>query len=170
MSENRIEIMSREVTLPELEGYIGKTTTDFCNTGFVDPLPSHCAHFVSHVLGIRVGELCGNLAKNNKNKTRGMGATIRVNELYNGLAFKGPWEQRPPGYNGLLIFVISPRYMRNNFMQEVIQKHVGIYFAGNVFHYGNTQDKVACDSVEDFHKKFKRQYSKDVELYYGIAP
>lgn len=42
---------------------------------------NHCAHFVSHALGLQLGTLCGDMSW----KTRHTGASIRCDELYSHL-------------------------------------------------------------------------------------
>jgi hypothetical protein len=155
------------ITLEALRGYVGKPINDFCNTGYTKPEVNHCAHFVGHVLGLQLGMLCGGMNW----KTRKIGASIRCNELYNALALKGKWEDRPAFADGLLVFVISAAQVVQGAMRDFPNKHVGIHFGGQVFNYSNTQDKVVADpSVEAFHSKFKRLYGgNDVSLFYGVA-
>lgn len=71
-----------------------------------------------------------------------------------------------------MIFVLSARNVVGDRMQNVPQKHVGIYFGGQVYNFSNGQHKVVADaSVDAFHQKFKRAYAgDDISLFYGIAP
>lgn len=159
------------ITKSELDAWVGKPIGDLCQNNFTTPKENHCAHFVSHVLGIRLGMVCGNMGMNRA--TRHTGGSIRCNELYNALQWTGPWDQRPIHLiDGMLIFVISASQVVNNVMQPVPKKHVGIHFAGHVYNFSNSQHKVIVDpSVEAFHGKFKRQYGGgDVSLYFGVRP
>lgn len=156
------------ITQADLQGYVGKTIADLCSNNYSPADANHCAHFVSHVLGLTLGTLCGDLAY----KTRRTGASIRCNELYNNLQTRGPWAEKPTASDGILIFVLSSNHVTNNQMGSVPQKHVGIHFGGKVYHYSNSQDKVVCDpTVEAFHNKFKSAYGgNSISLYYGVVP
>jgi hypothetical protein len=156
------------VSLTDLQGYVGKSISDICSNGFASAAQNHCAHFVSHAHGIDLGLRCGDMTF----KTKGTGASIRCDEIYNRLTLKGKWEDRPAISDGLLIFVISAGNVIDNRMTGVPQKHVGIHFAGMVYNFSNGQHKVVVDpSVEAFHHKFKHQYAGgDIALYYGVAP
>ena len=156
------------ITLPSLQSYVGKSIGNICSNGFSTPSENHCAHFVSHALGIQVGRLCGDMAW----KTRKTGASLRCNELYNGLVSKGKWEDRPVFEDGLLIFVTAAAHVKNGIMTETPEKHVGIHFGGQVFNFSNSHHKVVVDqTVEAFHNKFKHSYTgKDISLFFGVAP
>lgn len=156
------------VSMSDLVRYVGQSISDVCSNGFSSPSQNHCAHFVSHALGIQIGMLCGDMTY----ATRKTGASIRCDELYNGLQLRGTWDKRPSTDNGLLIFVLSARNMVNGRMLNVPQKHVGIHFMGQVFNFSNSQHKVVADpSVEAFHNKFKSVYAgNDISLFYGVAP
>jgi len=157
--------------LASLEGYVGKSIGDICGNGYAPASENHCAHFVGHALGIKLGLLCGNMGQDSK--TRSTGASIRVHELYNQLAHRGKWEDKPASGDGLLIFVISAANVVRGIMNNIPKKHVGIHFGGQVFHYSNTQNKVVVESsVDVFHDKFKRNYGPrtDISLFFGVAP
>lgn len=156
------------VSLSSLMDYVGKPISDICSNGFISGSQNHCAHFVSHALDIQIGMLCGDMTF----ETRKTGASIRCDELYNGLANTGPWDDRPELEDGLLIFVLSAHNIVNGRMLNVPQKHVGIHFRDQVFNFSNGQHKVVVDtSVETFHKKFKHSYAgNDISLFYGVAP
>jgi len=157
-----------EISLSTLQGYVGKPISDICSNGFSSPSQNHCAHFVSHVHGIKLGMLCGDMAL----KTKKTGSSIRCDEMYNRLTAKGPWDGKPALSNGLLIFVLSKRNIVNGTMLNVPQKHVGIHFGGKVYNFSNSHHKVVVDhSVDAFHSKFKNVYAgNDISLFYGVAP
>jgi hypothetical protein len=152
----------------ELQTYVGKTIADICTNNFSSPSQNHCAHFVSHALGIKLGMLCGDMTF----KTRKTGASIRCDELYNRLISRGPWEDKPAFADGLMIFVTSAKNVVSGAMTNIPQKHVGIHYGGRVFNFSNSQRKVVVDaSVELFHAKFKNAYAgSDISLFYGAAP
>jgi hypothetical protein len=154
------------VSRASLDKYVGKKIDSICTNAYTTSAQSHCAHFVGHALGIKLGILCGDMLY----KTKRTGASIRCDELFNGLSNKGPWEDRPLPSDGLLIFVLSARYVRDGVMKNAAEKHVGIHFGGRVYNFSNTYHKVVVDlSVEQFHKKFQNNYSGgDISLYYGV--
>jgi hypothetical protein len=156
------------VSLASLSAYVGKPIADICSNGFSSPSQNHCAHFVSHALDLQIGMLCGDMTW----ATKKTGASIRCDELFNGLSATGPWEEKPEVDDGLLIFVLSARNVLNGRMLNTPQKHVGIFFSGQVFNFSNGQHKVVIDvSVEAFHNKFKHSYAgNDISLFYGVAP
>ena len=154
------------ITVSDLQQYVGKPIVDICTNGFSSSKQNHCAHFVSHVLGIQLGMLCGDMTY----KTRKTGGSIRCDELYNRLTQKGTWANRPSQDDGILIFVLAGQNILNGVMQQVPQKHVGIHHGGMVYNFSNGQHKVVVDStVDDFHKKFKGSYAGNVELFYGVV-
>jgi hypothetical protein len=157
-----------DVSLNDLQGYVGKSIGQICNNGFALTSQFHCAHVVSHILDIRMATLCGDLTYD----TRRTGATIRCDELYNGLVRKGLWDQKPTPDNGLLIFCTAARNVNaGGHMMNVRQKHVGIYYSGMVFNYSNARQKVVADrSVEAFFNKLNAIYDgDDISLFYGVA-
>lgn len=150
----------------QLGGYVGQSIGQICNLGFASPAQNHCAHFVSHALGINVSVLCGDM----QYATRHRGATIRCNELYNNLAVRGPWSARPKSAVCLLAFVVSARNVVSNFMHDVPQKHVGIVYGSDVYNYSNTHHQVVCDkSPQMFLSRFQGLYSGgDISLFFGV--
>jgi hypothetical protein len=157
-----------DISLKDLQSYLGKSIGQICSNKYTTTSQSHCAHAVSHILDIKLATLCGDMLY----KTRRTGATIRCDELYNGLSRRGPWDQRPTPENGLLIFCISASKFIGGEMINVRQKHVGIYHSGKVFNYSNAHQKVVVDhSVDTFFKKLDSIYDdNDISLFYGVTP
>lgn len=158
--------MGPTAIMADLQTLVGKPIKDICSLGYDDSSENHCAHFVSHALGIRCATLCGDM----KFQTRHQGATIKVHELFNNLTQRGPWEARPKGGAQVLIFVTSAKNVRQNVMSNVPQKHVGIVYNNGVHNYSNTLHRVICDaSVDIFHNKFEHSYhGGDISLFYGV--
>jgi hypothetical protein len=154
------------ITQDQLQAYVGKTIAEICPNAFTAPTQNHCAHFVSHALGLQLGMLCGDMAY----KTRHSGTSIRCDELYNKLSDTGPWDDKLMARDGMLIFVLAAKNVVKGVMMNVPQKHVGIYAGGKVYNFSNNQHMVVADpSVETFHKKFKLIYAgNDISLFYGI--
>ena len=79
----------RPVSPAVLAWYYQKSMTEICENHYDTTAQNHCAHFVSHVLGLQLGMLCGDLTGK-----RHTGASVRCNELYNRLLDRGPWKRR----------------------------------------------------------------------------
>jgi hypothetical protein len=72
----------KDITKDFLDGYVGKKVEDFCsNFGTTGDEHNHCSHFVSHVLGFRIGQLCNSMKFETRNNDSGR--TMRVNDLFN---------------------------------------------------------------------------------------
>lgn len=54
-----------------------KSMIEICENGCYPTDQNHCAHFVSHVLNLQFGTVCGDLAGE-----RHTGASVRCDELY----------------------------------------------------------------------------------------
>jgi hypothetical protein len=155
------------ISFNDLQGYVGKSMADICENGFASAHDNHCAHFVSHVLGITSGLQCGVMAA----KAKDRGVSIRCDEIYNRLATRGLWDGRRALANGTLLFVTSARNVSRGVMQNVPQKHVGIVFNGSVFNFSNPRHMVISDpSTDVFHARFKGLYAGgDIALFYGVV-
>ena len=147
----------------DLTPYVGKDIKDICTTGFDDAKVNHCAHFVSHVLDLRLGLICGSM----KWATRGTGTSLRVNEIYNSCALRGPWSERPADMTACMVFVTRPGNLSGGAMGSHPRKHIGIFIEDTIWHYSNGKDEVTTDTPESFHARFKRAYGKDATLYFG---
>jgi hypothetical protein len=55
-------------------------------------------------------------------------------------------------------------------MQNIPQKHIGVYHAGNVYHYSNTEDRVVKQTVDAFYARFQKAYAGDQGLFFGEVP
>jgi hypothetical protein len=147
-------------TLTALEG---KTISDFCNTNYVAANINHCAHFVSHLLDLKIGMICGAMSW----ATRKQGVTLRVDEIYNQCAQKGLWFSKPANLLNCLAFVTPESNVNTQIMGNNPRKHIGICIGGKVWHYSNGQDKVVSDSTERFLIKFKGAYGATTQMYFG---
>jgi|GEM_PF-4154974 hypothetical protein len=147
----------------KLNALLNKTVTDFCSVNFHDKTLNHCAHFVSHVLNIRVGMLC-DLKNNTHAKSNINAVSIRVNDIYNSLSNRGKWKDKPSLDDGLLVFATISSNVSGNVMSDNPKKHVGILCDGNVYHYANIPDVIRADKVSFFEKI----YQKNTELFYGV--
>jgi len=158
-AKKAIENLTKEM----VNAYKGKDIKDICDTNFVDSRINHCAHFISHVIGLKIGMICGDMKFN----TKGKGTSIRVNEIYNSCSSNGLWSDRPKSTTHCLIFATIDTNMKSKKMMEHPRKHIGIYINGVVWHYSNSGDKVVTDSAESFSTKFKGVYGKNTVTYFG---
>lgn len=151
--------ISREL----LTAYEGLNISDICTAvRFVDNARNHCAHFVNHVLGVDASLTCGQLAGR-----AGPSANIRVHETFALCEFVGKFEDRPTG--PCLAFVVqrSAVDLPAQRMQNVPQKHIGIFCDGEIWHYSNTSDKV----VRQTPAQFARHFAGDgFALFFGAFP
>lgn len=131
-----------------LEAYVGKTVEEICPLGFgkKGDADNHCAHFVSHVLQINesmgFGLTCAGMVSMGK-KNRAAGGCIRVNNIFNNCD-----DLASPCETGCLVYYTVPGNMSKGVMGSMSNKHVGIYYNGYVFNYGNTNDAVRKDPPE----------------------
>jgi hypothetical protein len=140
-------------------GYLGAYMGDICENKFEDRAQNHCAHFVSHALGITFPLLCGDL----KSATKGTGATIRCDELFNQLTNTGLWADRPMARSPLLVFVTFEQNVRNGFMGPMPSKHVGIWVSQSVYNFSNSHHFVIqTPSPEEFLATVGGYYKKIV--------
>ncbi len=147
--------------------FTGKHISTLCKRGFVANSTSHCAHFVSHALGITAGTNCW--GGGNKHP----GASIRVNEVFAACPQVGHWEDRSKN-RAVLVFIINKANvdLKKKRMDAVRQKHIGVCTRNVVWHYANTLNKVVEQSPEALLKTFQSSYSarKNVALFYGTLP
>jgi hypothetical protein len=162
-----------DLTTEKLDAYIGRSIDRICplRFGTIGDEHNHCAHFVGHALGLNhdanVGSTCAAMIwKADKSK----GACIRVNELYNRVGVTDEADEK-----GCLVYVTlrtnaPPPPTGRRIMGSHRKKHVGILLGQDVWHYGNTKDKVTKDSIEDFEARFKRNYGKDIVVLFSRFP
>jgi hypothetical protein len=163
-----------------LDRYVDKSVEDFCEFHFgkIDDSENHCAHFVSHVLGLQVGTTCESLldwAHTKANYKAGLkgkkGYTVRVNDLYNSLKVTGDWSDSVAA--PCLVFTTPPHNFLNKErmrMGSFKNKHVGIYSGTHIYNYGNTLDKVRKDTPAEFLAHFRKIYGGTTVFRYGALP
>jgi hypothetical protein len=154
------------LTAELLDAYVGKPITDLCSLGFgsVGDEHNHCAHFVGHVLTLNhdanVGTTCASMIWEGRKKQED-GACIRVNEVFNRQTQLTEADEK-----GCLIYITTEGNVSTKdgvtTMGSHKRKHIGIYLDGNVWHYGNTKDKVKKQTLAEFEKHYS---GKTVILY-----
>lgn len=148
-----------------LDATVGKTIADFCKNDFLSASANHCAHFVSHVLGLDAGYDC-RLHMGGDHP----GASLRVHELFAACPEVGKFANAPAGR--CLVFVTRREHVDvgRHSMRNHPQKHVGIHDNGVVYHYSNTKDLVIKQSPADFLARFDAVYDGQQALFYGTLP
>jgi hypothetical protein len=160
----------KDISKEFLDRYVGKKIEDICTIfGETSDEHNHCAHFVSHVLGFRIGLLCNSMKYETRNDTDS-GRSIRVNDLFNNCPERGYWSDKPKDLDCCLIFAVLKSQINNDGGALTIsthpKKHVGIYHKGNAYNYGNTKDKVRVDGVAHFQSL----YGKGTVALYAKFP
>lgn len=122
-----------------LDQYVGKNITQICQFGLgkVGDMAYYCAHFVGHALALSFGTTCRNMFSLPNLKKAGLiyelGASIRVNELYNALTDTEDRGDFSEVDIGLIFVTVTGNYDRSdNIIGELTEKHVGIIKNGNV--------------------------------------
>lgn len=152
------------ITLDQLQAFEGKRIDAICDCEYHNNADNHCAHFVSHALGLSFGFTCKNMT--GKGVT---GRNIRVHEIFPRCNQVGIWSDRPARLTVCLAFVISSKdiNLATKKMLNVPKKHIGIYHSGSIWHYSNTGDKVVKQSPDQFARHYKRS---DIGVFYGEIP
>src|SRR5215469_3267537 len=111
-----------------LLNWVGHNIADVCPRGVVSDSQNHCAHFVSHVLGLALGKTCRALSAHRS----GDSATIAVQDLFANCGQVGNWSDLPDAQNWGLIFITNPANvdLDAQTMRNVPRKHVGIFIGG----------------------------------------
>jgi hypothetical protein len=153
-------------SIQDLETYLGKDINEICGNGFHDPAANHCAHFVSHVEGLTFSFNCRQFVGGSKTP-----ANIRVHEVFAQCPRVGFWSNADLSKRQL-VFVTRKDVVNvaTKTMQNIPQKHIGIYVDGFVYHYSNGQDRVVRQTVDDFYDRFQSIYAGDQGLFFGDIP
>jgi hypothetical protein len=151
----------------ELRKLEGKTISDICQAGYTDANDNHCAHFVSHVMGLQKGFLCTNMKTPKDAAVKG--ASIRVHELFAACPEVGKWSDLPATLQSGLVFITDSGNvnLKTKQMANVPKKHVGIFIGSSIWHYSNTKDKVVTQSPDEFSKHYN---GAGITMYYGKFP
>lgn len=145
-----------------LQQLVGKNIKHICNNDYTKNGDSHCAHFVSHVLGFTFGYTCDKEVRNPSVKP---GASIKVQEIFSKCLKVGHWSDRPSGITRYLAFATTATRvnLKSKTMPNIRKKHVGIYYQGYIYHYNNKQNRVVKVSPD----KFSRHYGSNTNVFYG---
>jgi hypothetical protein len=160
-----------------LESLEGKAMDQICHNGFwvVASGRSHCAHFVSHVLGVSTGGTCRAMG----DRPTGWGASMRLDEVYRACPLRGFWEARPRALLTCLAFVVLQKKRPDGSWQTQVRahgsdmnyeryRHVGIYLEGNVWHFYNGGKQVVAEPLKHFRTRYESHGPAD--LLFGSLP
>jgi hypothetical protein len=153
-TDNQGAIAAKQLNL---ETYLGQSVKDFCGKyGDVGDSENHCAHFVSHVLQLRIpgAALCSNVAGSGYSyEERRKGFCIRVDQVFNSCKNRAYWNDKAlPSQVCFMVATIESNVGSKDPLTigAMSKKHIGFYRAGWVYNYGNKNDKVRKASVADF--------------------
>ena len=148
--------------VPDMESFLGKNINSICKNRFHDPAMNHCAHFVCHAMGFDFSFNCQDYKGGNK-----PAANIRVHEVFANCPRVGKWSDADTS-RSQLIFVTRTNVVNiaAGTMQNIPQKHIGIYHNGHVYHYSNTNDQVVKQTVPAFFARFQAAYSGTQGLFF----
>jgi hypothetical protein len=73
--------------IPNMEPFLGKNINQICGNGLHDPKLNHCAHFVSHAVGLAFPFNCRQLVGGKREP-----ANIRVHEVFAMCPLVGIWQ------------------------------------------------------------------------------
>lgn len=154
------------ITESTLASYLGKHIREICLRGYNADTISHCAHFVSHVMGYRFRTTCATF-------THGAApsATLRVNQLFPRCPRVGRWSTLPADLNSGLVFILNPAEVNlaEKTMGDIPRKHVGIFYGPQrtIYHYSNTQHQVVSQTPDEFSHHYP---APDNAMFWGEAP
>jgi hypothetical protein len=153
-------------TTADLEAFLGKDIKDICGNGFGDANLNHCAHFVSHATGLTFSFNCAQMTGGHKPP-----GNIRVHEVFAQCPRVGKWDDADLTQMQL-VFVTRKDVVNlaTKTMQNIPQKHIGVYSDGYVYNYSNTNDRVVKQTIPDFLARFQAIYSGDQGLFFGEIP
>lgn len=150
----------------DLNACIGQHISSICNNGYTagDKYDNHCAHFVSHLLGITKGFTCAQHHPPTSGK-KYWGVTLRVSELFERCGEVGKWAERPPLIKECFAFIAKGVDIENRIIPPP-KRHVGIYFNGSIYHYSNRLRRAVRQTPADFGKHYAHA-GGGFEVYYG---
>lgn len=150
----------------KLDSALGKSIDKICPNNFHDLSANHCAHFVSHMVGLEFSFNCKDFKGGSKQP-----GNIRVHEIFAKCPKVGKFEDAPTG-RPVLAFVTreSNVDLANKTMGNIPQKHIGIFIDGHIYHYSNTPDQVVRWTPKKFLDTFEAIYAGKQGLFFGIIP
>jgi hypothetical protein len=152
-----------------LDSYLGKTVDDICGKyGGVGDTINHCAHFVSHVLKLRIpgAALCSNVGDDddvvNPNKwkyaERHDGFCVRVNQVFNSCNNRMRYDFQTANGTFLIVATLEGNIEKGSPLTigSSSKKHIGFLVGTQVYHYSNlaANDKVIKQPTSEFKNHY----------------
>jgi len=151
------------ITVDKLKAFEGLNISKICDGEYTDNGLNHCAHFVSHALGLSIGFTCRGMTGKGTSP-----ASIRVHEVFARCTRVAEWDENSGETIGLAFVTATGNVdLKTKVMKNVPKKHVGILLAGTIWHYSNTNDKVVTTTPAVFAKHYA---GKDIGLFFGSIP
>jgi hypothetical protein len=157
---------AQSATTLNLEAYLDQTIEQVCGKyGTTGDSINHCAHFVSHVLSLRIpgAALCSNVGDSTYTYAeRNLGFCVRVNQVFNSCGHRARWSDGDLDGSCLIVATIAGNIEKESPLTigTMSKKHIGFHVCGQVYHFSNTQDKVIKQAVSIF----KNHYGADTVL------
>jgi hypothetical protein len=146
-----------------LNGYLGKHISQLCSIGYHSDADNHCAHFVSHVLGLQFGATCRTMVR-----ATGTPGSSRVHEVFARCLSVGRWSELPVPLVVGLVFITNAANVRlaHKLMDNVPRKHIGIFCGAGprIWHYSNSQRKVVSQTPAEFSRHYP---APDNAMFWG---
>ena len=149
------------VSAADLNRLVGKNINHICGNGFANPNDNHCAHFVGHAMDYSFGYTC-KIASGGKLA----GANLRVHEIFARCPTVGTWGDKPITLATCLVFVTNASHVNvaTKTMDNIPQKHIGIFIQGMIWHYSNSHHRVVTQTPDQFIHHYP---GPGVALFYG---
>lgn len=157
------------LTADLLNTYLGKSIGEICDMGYASASDNHCAHFVSHVMGIKGPANCRLMADNRK-ANKDAGVMVRVHELFERCPERYELIMTQLDQQGLIFVSDKSNFRlvgRTSVLDNVPKKHVGVLFNGTVWHYSNSKSKVVKMGMAEFSHHYPKQQNA---LWFGSFP
>lgn len=169
-----------------LDSYLDKPIGQICLSGYNSANDNHCAHFVSHVLGLGFGLTCAAMGSRAGRPLRG--ANIRVQEVFANCPEANQLNECSQALSAGLIVVSEARHFisrpgvvndarnlmsrlgRVHQIRNVPAKHIGIYCNGTVWHYSNSRSKVVKQDLAGFIHHYPRTAGTNALWWASFPP
>lgn len=150
----------------KMQNFLGRNINAICPNNFHDADANHCAHFVSHALGIRSSFNCREFKGGS-----GAPANIRVHEVFALCPKVGKKADMDLSKDQLVFVTLAQNVtIATKTMINIPQKHIGVYAGGMVYHYSNGGDKVVKQTLDEWETTFQNAYSGVQGIFFGHFP
>lgn len=153
------------ISAPQLDSWLGKSMTDICLNGYSATTDNHCAHFVSHAVGLSFGYTC-----RHQTGKQNAGGNLRVQEIFAQCSGVREIQECNPALAGLVFVSASSSFVTRGgttTLTNVPRKHIGFLFGGLVWHYSNTRHQVVKQLMSQFLSHYPGQTNA---LWLGAFP